>query len=128
MKGEVLIIDNDRTICLIHKYLLKAVHSKEPSYYTDAQQALELIGKKPDAHHFLIYLDINMPKINGWDFLKKIETLENTSRFKIILVTSSVDEVDKKRAEKFDLVEAYIEKPLNKYKINSLKKSIEQFL
>lgn len=128
MKGEVLIIDDDRTICLIHKYLLKAIHKKEPSYYTNAEQALDRIADKPIAHKFLIYLDINMPVLNGWDFLERLRSFKNQDRFSVILVTSSVDAIDKCKAARYELVQGYVEKPLNKPKISALDQVIVDFI
>lgn len=126
MSWEVFIIDDDRTICLIHKYLLKLVHQKEPAIYTNALKALELIANKNEEDKFLIYLDINMPEIDGWDFIKRLENFSNPTRFLVVIVTSSVDELDKKKAKKYELVKGYVEKPLTKSKLKYLSPFIKK--
>lgn len=127
MQGEVLIVDDDRTICLIHKYLLKTVHNIEPRFYTCAGDALKCIADSPNSSKYIIYLDINMPVLNGWDFLERLYQFKNKERFSVILVTSSIDAVDKSKAKDYDLVQGYIEKPLNKPKISTLDQMIGNF-
>ncbi|MEC8884267.1 MAG: response regulator [Bacteroidota bacterium] len=127
MQGEVLIVDDDKTICLIHKYLLKTVHNIEPRFYTCAGDALKCIADSPNSSKYIIYLDINMPVLNGWDFLERLYQFKNKERFSVILVTSSIDAVDKSKAKDYDLVQGYIEKPLNKPKISTLDQMIGNF-
>ncbi|RXG28657.1 response regulator [Leeuwenhoekiella palythoae] len=127
MQGEVLIVDDDKTICLIHKYLLKTVHNIEPRFYTCAGDALKCIADSPNSSKYIIYLDINMPVLNGWDFLERLYQFKNKDRFSVILVTSSIDAVDKSKAKDYDLVQGYIEKPLNKPKISTLDQMIGNF-
>ncbi len=127
MQGEVLIVDDDKTICLIHKYLLKTVHNIEPRFYTCAGDALKCIADSPNSSKYIIYLDINMPVLNGWDFLERLYQFKNKDRFSVILVTSSIDAVDKSKAKDYDLVQGYIEKPLNKPKISTLDQMISNF-
>ena len=127
MQGEVLIVDDDKTICLIHKYLLKTVHNIEPRFYTCAGDALKCIADSPNSSKYIIYLDINMPVLNGWDFLERLYQFKNKERFSVILVTSSIDAVDKSKAKDYDLVQGYIEKPLNKPKISTLDQMISNF-
>ena len=98
MQGEVLIVDDDKTICLIHKYLLKTVHNIEPRFYTCAGDALKCIADSPNSSKYIIYLDINMPVLNGWDFLERLYQFKNKDRFSVILVTSSIDAVDNRRS------------------------------
>ena len=127
MQGEVLIVDDDKTICLIHKYLLKTVHNIEPRFYTCPGDAIKCIADSPNSSKYIIYLDINMPVLNGWDFLERLYQFKNKDRFSVILVTSSIDAVDKSKAKAYDLVQGYIEKPLNKPKISTLDQMISNF-
>ncbi len=64
----------------------------------------------------IIFLDINMPVMNGWDFLEEFEKIR--PRFKslprIYLLSSTVDPEDYKKAKKFSLVQDFISKPLSK--------------
>jgi CheY-like chemotaxis protein len=62
----------------------------------------------------LILLDINMPVMNGWDFLSQFETLSNVpkSDIKIAVLSSSVEPSDFEKAMSFDSVDKFISKPL----------------
>lgn len=64
----------------------------------------------------IIFLDINMPVMNGWDFLEEFERIR--SRFnllpRIYLLSSTVDPEDYNKAKSFTLVADFISKPLSK--------------
>jgi CheY-like chemotaxis protein len=70
----------------------------------------------------IIFLDINMPVMNGWDFLEEFEKIK--SRFtplpRIYLLSSTVDPEDYKKAQKFSLVQDFISKPLSKEALQNI--------
>jgi len=110
---HILLIDDDDDNNLIHKLIIedtgmnvqvKAVLSvKEALHYLES-------GEKPE----LIFLDINMPLLNGWDFLEEYKNLhpENKENSVIVLLTSSVNMNDENKALSFKEVAAYKNKPL----------------
>jgi CheY-like chemotaxis protein len=72
----------------------------------------------------IIFLDINMPIINGWEFLEIFENFSPVikSNVKIYMLSSSVDARDKQRAATNINVQDYIEKPLSIDKLSLLLK------
>lgn len=70
----------------------------------------------------IIFLDINMPVMNGWDFLEEFDKIK--SRFKslprIYLLSSTVDPEDYKKAKNFSLVRDFISKPLSKEALQNI--------
>lgn len=70
----------------------------------------------------IIFLDINMPVMNGWDFLEEFDKIK--SRFKslprIYLLSSTVDPEDYKKAKQFTLVQDFISKPLSKEALETI--------
>ena len=62
----------------------------------------------------LIFLDINMPGMDGWEFIEEYEKLDNTlkqSKIVVMLSTSS-DPMDKKKAEFSTVISQFLNKPL----------------
>jgi response regulator RpfG family c-di-GMP phosphodiesterase len=71
----------------------------------------------------LVFLDINMPIFNGWDFLNKYDQdfKKFHDRTKIIVLTSAVDPETEIKAEEHPLIFKYITKPLEHKHIAELK-------
>jgi response regulator RpfG family c-di-GMP phosphodiesterase len=86
-----------------------------------AWDALEYLQSKnpKDRTPDLIFLDINMPGMNGWEFLQKYNRLgkEQQSKAVIIMLTTSDNPDDASRAMTWSFVSDYMTKPLNKAKI-----------
>lgn len=115
MDLDVVVIDDDAVVLFLHKVLIQ--RSKLPSTvrdFADAEAALEYISGRKPAAPLLIFLDINMPGCNGWDFLNKIDHLPYSEEIFVIMVTSSINESDRKKAEEYSRVIDYREKPLSR--------------
>lgn len=70
----------------------------------------------------LILLDINMPGMNGWEFLAEYENLDaaHQSKALLIMLTTSLNLDDHAKAEKLDKVNGFINKPLEEEELNEL--------
>ncbi|SHJ04586.1 Response regulator receiver domain-containing protein [Mesonia phycicola] len=69
-----------------------------------------LIEKKPIPD--IIFLDINMPVMDGWQFLEEITKIDISETLKIFLVTSSETQEDRDKAKKFSAIKNYVVKPI----------------
>lgn len=75
--------------------------------FTDPRRALGYLNDHPID---LILLDLNMPYLNGWQFLEAMEEAKLNSP--VFILTSSILKEDADRAEMHPLVKGYVSKPL----------------
>jgi CheY-like chemotaxis protein len=123
MKLEVIIVDDDEVIVMIQKMLvINSGFHKSPLSYPDGRQALDHIreNKNEDKAHF-IFLDINMPVMNGWEFLDAITLYPFLKDIFICVVTSSISGADRQKACGYPEVIGYLEKPINMRDLIELK-------
>lgn len=87
----------------------------------DGAQALEFI-KKATVLPDIIFLDINMPRVNGWEFMRVYEQLSSQQKSKavIVMLTTSENPEDKERAREFPDISSFNSKPLTKEMINQI--------
>ena len=88
----------------------------------DGREALQYLKSAKDkeyTHPDIIFLDINMPGMNGWDFLREYSRLDKDlqSRVIIIMLTTSETPEDKANANEWNLVSDFITKPLTREKM-----------
>lgn len=120
----VLLIDDDEATNFLNHELVSetgcAEHievaqsgSKALEYLTNAEKHSEKQDKDFPCPE-LIFLDINMPAMNGWEFLDKYRSLENKHKGNVIVVmlTTSLFPDDKKRAEEMPEISGFENKPL----------------
>ncbi len=118
----VCIIDDDTIIHTIMKVKLKKNNSIQNFLtFTNGKFALDYFKKEenrvnermPD----VIFLDINMPIIDGWQFLEQFEeiSIKLEKKVYIYMLSSSIDNRDIDRAHKNKNVKDYLTKPMSDY-------------
>jgi CheY-like chemotaxis protein len=115
-----IVVDDDRMNNLVSKFIIQR-HNKEAEIqlYTDPELALaeicELSSNADDQCQTTILLDINMPMMNGWEFLEQFKNLKLSTdkQFRIYMISSSIDPSDKQRAADHLLISGFFSKPLN---------------
>lgn len=82
--------------------------------FTYADEAFEFLKANDDLVVDVIFLDINMPRMNGFQFLEKVTTelKREFAHLVIVMLTTSLDPKDREMASKFDIVREFINKPL----------------
>lgn len=118
--SRVLLVDDDRTANFLHKLLVRNMGiAGQVLVAEDGQQALLTLAEAsfPPA---LILLDLNMPVLNGVDFLTRYAQLPPASPRPVIALLSSSDHsLDQARAQHLP-VDAYLTKPLTREKLQGV--------
>ena len=124
---SVLLVDDDEinnfiSIKLIKKALLNTEIMACLNGKFAIDQLYEIQRKDPSKLPDYILLDINMPIMNGWEFLDEYKRLniDPTGKSKIFIISSSVFSNDINKARSYPLVKDFISKPLNVEKIKEL--------
>jgi response regulator RpfG family c-di-GMP phosphodiesterase len=95
--------------------------------FMNGKEALDYLVNNKETDVDLILLDINMPVMNGWQFLSNIERVwrEIDKSIPIFILSSSVNTYDKQKSAEYESVKGFINKPLND---NDLKEMIDYVL
>ena len=131
MIRKVLCVDDDTISLTISQLLLKRTgFATEVNTVIDGSEALEyfedLFANNPNPAENapeLILLDINMPVMNGWDFLQEytprfLDKLPNT---RIVILSSTIDPEDFALAKQYPVVVQFISKPLSIENLDELR-------
>ncbi|MEI9921055.1 MAG: response regulator [Bacteroidota bacterium] len=121
LKNIVLIDDEDVTN-LINTKIISLYYEANIVSYSSAQVALEHFkGTDPDSPTLpdYIFLDINMPVMDGWEFLSEFQKfpLHKIGSCKIYMLSSSIDRDDIEKTKTFPSTHGFISKPLTKEKL-----------
>jgi len=117
--NKILLVDDDATANYLSKELLESLHAaNEIETAENCLRALELIKQSDCAD--IIFLDIKMPGIDGFDFLERLKRLSIEKKIKVVMLTSSVRPEDKLRAFSYKAVIDYLEKPLTPDKVQMI--------
>lgn len=124
---EILVVDDDKIVALLHRNQLRCSRIQPaPVICSNGREALDYLLKndKPDKS-FLILLDLNMPVVDGWKFLKKIKKNPPLSRVFVVIVTSSINRKDFLKAQTYASVIHFCPKPLSAACVSTIK-NLEQ--
>ncbi|MFC3417484.1 response regulator [Algoriphagus hitonicola] len=123
MKFDILLVDDDLDTLFLHEILIKKSGlNPSPKKFDSGKKIIDFLkSTPPNTEKYLIFLDIYMTDINGWDVLNFIETLKLYSNLKVMLLSSSVNFEDKRKAMDYPSVIEYIEKPLMLHYLERLK-------
>lgn len=124
----VLLIDDDNATNFLNTWIIKKLDfSRNIVVKKDGKAALDFLttkvdGKFPKPH--LILLDLNMPVMDGWEFLDNYENLSEEQRAKIVLVllTTSKNYKDISKSKDYKDINGYENKPLSVIKMEHIMK------
>ncbi|NEU09972.1 response regulator [Flavihumibacter sp. R14] len=114
---QLLVVDDDDiNIFLLNHLLKKSGYPVETVSFTNPVEALQYINScvADDKKIDLLFLDINMPQMTGWDVLHelRIENISKIPESRIYMLSSSVHATDSEKAAQFPEVSGFISKPV----------------
>lgn len=117
MSCRVLMIDDNENDLLFTRIALqRSGVDYDIRSFERAQEALTMLSTEPDHGTDLILLDINMPVMNGFAFLKAFDALSAAQRGHavVVMLSSSSDPADRRQAAQHACVQGFVSKPLDK--------------
>lgn len=119
MKKVYLIDDDEIFVFLTKKTILKVTDNVEVEVFSDGYQAithLKEIADNREALPDVIFLDLNMPVMDGWEFLDEYKDIRESlaRQTQLYIVSSSISPHEMERSNNIDAVSAFIIKPLVK--------------
>lgn len=123
-----LLIDDDDIICIVHPAIIQQTFpGSMVEIIQSSTEAIEYLNEissmgepLPDA----VFLDINLPQLNGFDLLNKLtdSAQEWLKKTRIYMLSSSIDERDMERVKENPLIHSFVGKPLT---VEFLKENFE---
>jgi CheY-like chemotaxis protein len=123
----IFVIDDDPIANMISTKIIQKNSTVNVTSFTNATEALVQLRQwtTSEVYQFpeLIFLDINMPLMDGWEFLEEFQKLSHISHDKccVIMLSSSIHSNDIEKSKTYRSVCNFISKPLTSEKIETLK-------
>lgn len=132
MFNKILIIDDDPITLMLYKMVIKKAsfattidtvkNGKEAIAYFDRHKQNNSESELQQLPQ-LIFLDLNMPVMGGWDFLNTFDTPEylEFSNIKVIIFSSTIDPADIEKSKTYPMILDFLPKPITKQTLEYIK-------
>lgn len=129
MFDKILCIDDDSiTLMLCKMVITKNLFSNEIATATNGENALYYFKSLKDLEEKsvspqLIFLDLNMPVMGGWEFLDifSSEEYSDYNTIKVVILSSTINPEDLEKSKKYSMVIDFLSKPISKEMLEYLK-------
>jgi len=136
MLDQILCIDDDPiTLMLCKKVIIRSSFSNEIITSQNGEEALNFFNtikytnnkNKPITQPQLIFLDLNMPVMGGWEFLDYFNSteFEEFNTIKVVVLTSTIDPEDLEKSKKYPMVIDFLSKPISQSMLEYLKDKLK---
>lgn len=135
MLDRILCVDDDPiTLMLCKKVIIKSSFSNEIITAQNGEEALIYFNTIRHAHTKsneqpqLIFLDLNMPVMGGWEFLDHFSSPEFSefhTTVKVVVLSSTIDPEDLEKTKQYPIVIDFLSKPITRAMLDYLKTKFE---
>lgn len=124
-KLNFIVIDDSKLDCFIAEKIIKNTGKCETiRSFLQAREALDFIATHPhdDLSHTIILVDIQMPIMNGFEFVEAFEKLPGhiVNNYTIYVISSSINENDLQKVHNYKSVKQFLNKPLTSNNLSAL--------
>jgi len=122
----IAVVDDDKIFQLIATRSIKATQfSGKILQFNNGSEAIQYLEEHANDEHALpdlLFLDINMPLVDGWMFMEDYISLKSRIHklIRIYMVSSSIDPKDIERAKAISDIKEYVTKPISQQKFAAL--------
>ena len=123
---KLVVIDDNPTDHYIMQRLLHNNYNCEQATYTyDGRLVLDFLNENKETTTSLpdvIFLDLDMPELTGWEFLEELETFNANAKknVQVHIMSSSIRSADIFHSKKYACVNSFLTKPLSKDLVNKV--------
>lgn len=124
---SVLLIDDNHADNYYHEHVLSEARFAERIVaFHSASEALDYLRNKENLQPDVIFLDLNMPRTDGWQFLEQYRQFcpQKNLRPMVFILNTVMNQAEKKRTEESDLIDGMYKKPLQVKDLNAIRKKI----
>ncbi len=118
----VLIDDSEIDLFVQKRFIEISAFARNILVFKSARKALDQLTTSDQQRPDLIFLDLNMPEMDGFTFLENMMKMpQGAAPCKVVILTSSSSSADKARAATFSNVVSFLSKPLNEKRLLELR-------
>ncbi|MCC9137023.1 two-component system response regulator [Pontibacter silvestris] len=125
---KTFIIDDDQFSSFLTETMLKMEDfSEHVVTFSSAEETLDYLTEDLEVNvPQVMFLDLNMPTMSGWQFLQALKPLEDSisSNCSVFILSSSIDSAEKEMAKYHAIVKGFISKPLTEGHLHEIKQNL----
>ncbi len=116
---KIVIVDDDPPNNYLCELMIRLHHpGMDVQSFTNPVEGLAYLKSLTLDHSFLVLLDLNMPEMNGWQFLDEFQ--QKNPAASLYILTSSINPLDEEKAAGYSCVRGYLSKPITTENIQEI--------
>lgn len=123
-----LVDDNEVDLFVQKRFIEMRKFAGNIVTFSSPSKALEVLTSSPTQIPGILFLDLNMPMINGFEFLERVRETSHEifNQLRVVVLTSSNSQLDRDRAFSFSNVIRFIPKPLTSQGLDELLNNLDR--